>query len=87
MSYQPQGDRSHEPDYGRARSHSGAMALDHYSTGSIGTNASLNVNMNTNMKPDLNDSDAASAVTLPHIPPSGRNGEARPKAPPTLVNR
>lgn len=83
MSYQPQGDRPHEPDYGRARSHSGAIALDHYSTGSIGTNASLNVNM----KPDLNDSDAASAVTLPHIPPSGRNAEARPKPPPALINR
>jgi len=84
VSYQPEPDRCHDPTYNRIRSPSDAIALDNYSTGSIGTSASLN-NPSVNMKRDLNDSDAASAVTLPQLTSSTKHNNG--VQPSTLINR
>ena len=50
----------HEPEYSRVRSRSDGAALDNYSVASGITDSTL-----ATMKRDLDDSDAASAITLP----------------------
>ena len=79
MSYHPQPGRSiHEPDYSRVRSRSEAGVLDNYSTASVITDSTLA------MKRELDDSDAASAITLPHT--TRRPDDANKRQPP-LINR
>lgn len=78
VSYHPQPGRSiHEPDYSRVRSRSEAGVLDNYSTASVITDSTLA------MKRELDDSDAASAITLPQ---SRRPDDTSNKRPP-LINR
>lgn len=81
MSYHPQPGRSiHEPDYSRVRSRSEAGVLDNYSTASVITDSTLA------MKRELDDSDAASAITLPQ--PRGRiDDAANRRQNPPLINR
>jgi len=77
----------HEPEYSRVRSRSDGAALDNYSVASGITDSTL-----ATMKRDLDDSDAASAITLP-APASRRiadenglpNGHNANNAP--LINR
>lgn len=81
MSYHPQPGRSiNEPDYSRIRSRSEAGVMDNYSTASVITDSTLA------MKRELDDSDAASAVTLPQSRPRPNDTSGQNKVQP-LINR
>lgn len=84
MTYHPPpGASAQDPGFGRGRSQSEAGVLDNYSTASGVTDSTLA------MKRELDDSDAASAITLPQIHPSSRrpdSASAQPKSQP-LINR
>jgi hypothetical protein len=81
VSYHPQPGRSiNEPDYSRIRSRSEAGVMDNYSTASVITDSTLA------MKRELDDSDAASAVTLPQSRPRPDDASGQNKMQP-LINR